>query len=452
MDFRYGDDRDWFLEKRFGLFVHWGLYAIDGWHEQAQYRARIPRSTYAALASRFNPVKFDPERWLDTAQATGMEYLVFTTKHIDGFCLWDTKYTDYSIMHTPFGRDALRMLADACHRRSFPLSLYYAVISNHHPSYPNQGRAYELPAPEPGDEPDAGKYIRFVKSQIEELCTGYGQLHGFWWDAGPLLKEGPDASAFAAWFESTIRRLQPAAVINNRGFGTGDFDTPERDWYGYVRDVLLFDRPTEACNSVGVESWGYRKDEDYYSVRYLCESIDRTMTKGGNYLLNVGPMGDGDFPPAACSILAGIGRWFGAVKESFYGAEPVSYLLDKDGIIVDREVLLTRKGSSIYVHLPSQPHASRVLLRPIDVLPSRAVLLNTGEPVKSSVDMVPSLHHEQKGFLRLYDLPVSRMADEVMVIRLDFPSFPLSAQTVARKLAEYRERIGKLSTGANVVE
>ncbi len=452
MDFRYGDARDWFLEKRFGLFVHWGLYAIDGWHEQAQYRARIPRREYAALAGRFNPVKYDPEQWLDTAQSAGMEYIVFTTKHIDGFCLWDTRFTDYNIMRTPYARDTLRMLADACHKRRFPLSLYHAVISNHHPNYPNQGRSYELPKPDPGDEPDTARYLEFVKHQVEELCTKYGQIHGFWWDTGPILKQGPETAGVDEWFESTIRRLQPAAVINNRGFGKGDFDTPERDWYGYVKNVLVFDRPTEACNSIGVESWGYRKDEDYYSIRYLCECMDRTMAKGGKYLLNVGPMGDGSFPPEALSILSGIGSWFHKVKESFTGAEPISYVLEKDNIVVDREVLLTRKGSSIYVHLPSQPRASRVLLRPIDVLPSRAVLLNTGEAVKASVEMVPSLHHDQKGFLRLYDLPVSRMADSVMVIRLDFPSFPLSEGLVSRKLAEYRERIGKLSTGANVVE
>ncbi len=134
---RFGDGRDWFFEKRFGLFVHWGLYAIAGWHEQHQWRGRVPREEYVQLAKQWNPVKYDPEAWLDLAQAAGMKYLCITTKHHDGFCLWNTQQTTYNTMNTPYGKDVIKMLADACHRRRFPLCLYYSIADWHQPTYPN---------------------------------------------------------------------------------------------------------------------------------------------------------------------------------------------------------------------------------------------------------------------------------------------------------------------------
>jgi alpha-L-fucosidase len=138
---RFGDDRDWFFEKRFGLFVHWGLYSIPAWHEQMQWRKRVPRGGYEKLAGQFNPVRFDPDAWLDLAEEAGMQYLCFTTKHHDGFCLWDTAGTDYNVMNSPYGRDILAILAEACHRRGFPVSLYYSAVDWQHPNYPNQGRS-----------------------------------------------------------------------------------------------------------------------------------------------------------------------------------------------------------------------------------------------------------------------------------------------------------------------
>jgi len=134
---RFGAGRDWFLERRFGLFVHWGLYAIPAWHEQQQWRDRVPREEYEKLAAQFNPVRYDPDQWLDVAEETGMEYVCFTTKHHDGFSMWDTPQSDYKVTNSPFGKDMLGMLAEACHRRGFPLCLYYSVDDWHHTKYPN---------------------------------------------------------------------------------------------------------------------------------------------------------------------------------------------------------------------------------------------------------------------------------------------------------------------------
>ena len=140
----FNDGRDWFFEKRFGLMVHWGIYSVGARHEQELQRMKTPVAVYESYARRFDPVKFDPAQWLDMAQEAGMEYLVFTTKHHDGFCMWDTAQTDYNIMHTPYGRDVVGLLAEECHKRNFPLVLYYSVVDWHHPAYPNLGRHHEI--------------------------------------------------------------------------------------------------------------------------------------------------------------------------------------------------------------------------------------------------------------------------------------------------------------------
>jgi alpha-L-fucosidase len=407
---RFGDGRDWFFERRFGLFVHWGLYAIPAWHEQDQWRRPTPRAEYQRLAREFNPARFDPDEWLDHAEAAGMEYVCFTTKHHDGFCLWDTAQTGYKVTAAPYGRDVLGMLADACHRRGFPLCLYYSVVDWHHPNYPNQGRSHELPAPEPGDEPDFERYLAFLSAQVVELCTQYGQIHGFWWDMNVTGHRDPALN-------DLVRSLQPNAVINNRGFDEGDFGTPERDYDGGGGDGRAYDRLTEHCQAVGRESWGYREDEDYYAVKYLMQSIDRALAKGANYLLNVGPTADGRFPAESVRILHSLGRWHGTVREAFDGTQAASEMTDNP------DVLLTRRANTLYVHLCREPRTRRVLLRPIDVLPRRATLLNTGEPVEMRLEFVPTQFLERGNrlpYLRLIDLPVDDHTDTVLVIRLDF--------------------------------
>jgi alpha-L-fucosidase len=209
-----------------------------------------------------------------------------------------------------------------------------------------------------------------------------------------------------------IRKLQPSAVINNRGFDDGDFGTPEREYQ--ADDAVTFDRPTEACNSVGVESWGYRKDEDYYTDRHLMRGIDRYLARGANYLLNVGPMASGEFPQQAVAILTRVGKWYQSVKESLEGAEPASQLTS------NRSVSLTRRANTLYVHLNKDPASDVVKLKPIAAAPKRATLLNTGRPVDVEVALVPSEHANHLLCLRLRNLPVNDNANTVLVAKLEF--------------------------------
>jgi alpha-L-fucosidase len=401
---RFGDGRDWFFEKRFGLFVHWGLYAIPSWHEQHQWRGRIERNEYVKLARKWNPVKFDPNQWLDLMEEVGMKYICVTTKHHDGFCLWDTKQTPYNTMNTPYKKDIIAMLANACQKRNAPLCLYYSIADWHHPNYPNLGRHHEL-QPQPQDSPDWDKYMGFLKAQVRELCTNYGEIHGFWWDMN--VPKYQDTS-----INQMIRQLQPKAVINNRGFDEGDFGTPERD---YQRDdSIAFERLTEACQSVGRESWGYRKDEDYYTDRHLIRSIDRYLSRDANYLLNVGPMADGTIDKESVAILKNIGEWYAAVKESLEGVQPASPLT------TNREVMLTRKDRILYVHLNRDLAANSVKLKPLNVAPVKATLLNDGRKIDFAVKFNPSDHNEQRAYLNLINLPANEMCNSVPVVKLEF--------------------------------
>ena len=408
---QFGDERDWFLEKRFGLFVHWGIYAIPGWQEQHQWRGRMPANEYVKLAEQWNPTNFNPDAWLDLAEEAGMQYIIVTTKHHDGFCLWDTSHTAFNTMNTPYGKDLMAMLADACHKRDFPLGFYYSIADWHHPNYPNQGRHHELPQPKPGDDPDLMKYLDFLKAQVWELCTHYGKLHAFWWDMNVDEHFDPSVNAM-------IRSLQPAAVINNRGFDPGDFGTPERDYEQGIDTQQSFDRLTEACQSVGSESWGYRIDEDYYTDRHLIRSIDRYLARDANYLLNVGPKSDGTIPEIAQLILKRIGKWYRAIEEAVKDVEPASHLTR------NRDILLTRRDNVIYVHLVNDPRTSGVKLDPIAIAPEKATLLNTGEPVDFTVDLVPTNHIEHKPYLRLQNLPVNELTNTVMVVKLEFDKGP----------------------------
>lgn len=402
----FGDGRDWFLEARYGMFVHWGLYSIPGWHEQHQWRARVPRAEYMKLADQWNPKKFNPEEWLDLMEKSGMKYITLTTKHHDGFCLWDTKHTAFNTMNTPYKKDIVGMLSDACHKRKIPLCLYYSIADWNQPNYPNSGRHHELP-PQPKDAPDWDKYMIFLKEQVRELCTNYGEIHGFWWDMNVPVYKDPSVNAL-------IRKLQPKAVINNRGFDDGDFGTPERDYDNGAAEAKGFDKLVEACQSVGMESWGYKKDEDYYTDRHLIASIDRYLARDANYLLNVGPTGEGIIPLEAAAILKQIGKWKASVNESFQKVQADSELANAPGVLV------TKRKSTLYIHMNKLPVGNGLKLKPINVLPTKATLLNTGQTIDCVVNLCPSDHASQQPYLRLRNLPTNEMVNTVLIAKLEF--------------------------------
>jgi len=405
---QFHDDRDWFFKARFGMFVHWGVYALNGWHEQEHYRGGMSRTEYRSLAARFNPRHFNPDAWLDLAETSGMRYLVLTAKHLDGFCMFDSAVSDFKITNTPFKKDIIRMLADACRRRNFHFGLYFSCLDNLHKNYPRAGRAHES-GTEPGDEPDYEKYMEFARAQVKELCSNYGRIDVFWWD-------GNRTGMVDRSINDMIRKLQPSCVINDRGWDEGDFGTPERNYddaTAYIPEP--FSKPTEACESIGSQSWGFRKDEDYFTPIYLMRRMDLMFSKGANFLLNVGPDAAGRIPAEQERILSSIGRWYNRVKEAWDDTRFAG------GAAGNKDVILTVRDKTVYVHLVKSPATTAVILRQLNVLPVTATLLNTGAPVQCDVNRLPVLFREKnKAALRLYNLPVEQLAVEVPVIRLEF--------------------------------
>jgi alpha-L-fucosidase len=412
--FRFHDSRDWFNERRFGMFVHWGLYAIPTWHEQIEWRGRMPRKEYEPLVRQFNPLKFDPDQWLDLAKNTGMEFVTLTSKHHDGFCMFDTKYTDFNIMNTPYRKDIVKMLAGAAERQGLKMGIYYSIPDWNHKNYPNQARHHEMWGMRRGDEPDYDKYFEFMENQVLELCTSYGEIGLFFWDVN-VVKYNNRA------FNDKIRKLQPSMVINDRGPDNWDFATPERN----VPEGMEFSHRVLAVQSLGRESWGYRADEDYYNPKFIMQSMDKILAMGGNYMLNVGPRADGTLDERDVASLDRIGKWYNKVKEAFApDTYPATTMITDNfrGTIMKDPVLLTRRQNTVYVHAYEDPATDSISLKPFTANPLKATLLNNGAPVETLVGKTPGYHQEDRAFLRLRRLPTTSILDEPLVIKLEFDS------------------------------
>ncbi len=391
-----------FKTRRFGAFIHFGIYSQNEWHEQDQLRRSIPKAEYIKLADTFNPADFDADRLVKWFKEAGAEYICFTTKHHDGFCMWDTKYTDYNIMNTPYGKDILKELAEACEKYDIYLELYYSCPDWHHKNSVNLGEeSHQLPCPNPDDEPNDDLYVEYVKNQVTELLTNYGKIRGFFWDIPPKRR---DKSV-----NELVRKLQPGILINDRGYDEGDYSTPERE--ACIRDAK-FDRLCEACQSVGMQSWAYRKNEDYFTPASLIASISSIMIKGGNYLLNVGPKPDGTIPPKSKQIFEAVADWYKRVRES---------LIETDFLKIGK-YCYTLKDNNLYLHLPPSFSCCGAVLSPITVAPERAIILNNGEEIPAVIEYTPVDYWgaDSKAHLHISNIPANELLHENIVIRLEY--------------------------------
>ena len=397
------------MQNRFGLFIHWGLYAIPAVHEQVLARGDWKHEDYEALMSSFDPVHYDPEAWVRLARDCGMSYICFTVKHHDGFCMWDTKQTDYNIMHTPYGRDVLGMLADACRKYDMKLSLYYSNPDWHHPNAYNALSTHQWKAKYP-ERSDMDAYISFIKAQVTELLSNYGEIYTFFWDIPPHIEDRS--------INELVRSLQPHILINNRGFDTGDFATPERT----VPDGDRFPTMTEACQSVGEHSWGYRADEDYFSSRYLMESIDKIMAMGGSYLLNVGPTAEGTIPVQSENLLRRIGRWYRRAACALEDTSPAARTYSLSG---GMPYIAVERGGMTYFHFWRGLNSSAVTFLDEDPpTPRRAVLLNSGAELPIRYDTLPSRVDGDAVARRRYhsirEIPVDDHPAEPLVLAVEW--------------------------------
>ncbi len=309
----------WFHEAKYGLFIHWGLYAIPagdwkgkripGIGEWIMNRAKIPVGEYAQLATRFNPVKFNAEEWVLLAKDAGMKYIVITSKHHDGFALYDSKVSKYDVVDaTPFKRDILKELSAACQKHGMRLGFYYSQAQDWHD--PNgAGNTWDFG---PNEKKDFDKYLREkAEPQVRELLTEYGPVALVWFDTPQMMND-----ARAQRFTDIVRQAQPATLIDGRLGAAGDYRT--------TGDNVI---PPEALNEAWEtpatinHTWGYRTDdEDWKSQGDITFKLVDIVSKGGNYLLNVGPMADGVIPAPSQNALRSVGRWLKLNGDAIYGA------------------------------------------------------------------------------------------------------------------------------------
>ncbi len=279
----------WWQEARFGMFIHWGVYAIPGRGEWVMYQEHFTNEEYARFADAFNPTDYKPAEWIAMAQDAGMKYMVLTTRHHDGFCLFDSAASDFTAPRTAAGRDLVAEYADACHAAGMPMGFYYSLEDWRFP-----GQLPHLPKKE-----DA-VYMPMVEqahAQVRELCTNYGKVDVLWYDGG-----FPSGLWRPEELNGMVRHLQPEIIINDRAGIPEDFGTPENV-------IVPQDRPWEACYTMN-DSWGYaRNDRNYKSPGEILRLLGTCVAHNGNFLLNVGPDADGRFPPEAVDTLRHVGRW-----------------------------------------------------------------------------------------------------------------------------------------------
>lgn len=331
-DFLKADKHDiqrW-REMKFGLFIHWGPVSLKGteigWSRGGERRGRKDKSTgsipveiYDNLYKQFNPVKFNADEWVQIAKDAGMKYLVFTSKHHDGFSMFDNQFTDYKITNSPFKRDVVKELADACHKAGLKLGYYYSPPDWYHPDYRTENHS---------------RYIRFLHGQLREICSNYGKIDIIWFDGlGGKAEDWDSENLF-----KMIRRLQPHVIINNRAGLPGDHDTPEQRIGRFQND-----RPWETCMTI-CRQWAWKPNDQMKSLKQCIDTLVRVVGGDGNLLFNVGPMPDGRIEPRQVTRLKEMGNWLDEYSRSIYATRGGPFKPGDWGAS-------TYKGNTIYIHV-----------------------------------------------------------------------------------------------------
>ena len=356
----------WYTDARFGMFIHWGLYAIPARGEWVRSVKRIPKEAYMTYFEEFDPVDYDPKQWAKAAKEAGMKYMVLTAKHHDGFCLFDSQYTDFKSTNTKCGRDLVREFLDAARGEGLKVGLYYSLLDWYHPDYPHYGDLHHPMRDNPAytnEGRDFNRYLTYLHNQVRELCTNYGKLDILWFD---FSYENENAVMRGETWKATqlvemVRQLQPEIIIDNRlevsgeGFGSlwegnptpyhGDFVSPEQIIPPEgIQDKQGRDLVWEACVTMN-NNWGYCEYDRFYKpAPMLIKKLVECVSKGGNMLLNVGPDAKGNIPPQSQAILKEIGAWMKRNSKSIYGC-------GKAGMEKPDCGRITRSGNKLYYHV-----------------------------------------------------------------------------------------------------
>jgi len=402
------DRLQWFREAKFGLFIHWGVYSMIGREEWARQILRIPLEEYQYYADNFNPVSFDPDDWAALAKEAGVKYVIITSKHHDGFAIFDSAYTDYDITHAKYGRDILGPLAASMKKAGIPLGFYYSIMDWHHPDYLPR-RDWEKGRTAKGA--DFGRYMDYAANQVKELVTKYDPAV-LWFD-GEWEHSNEEQRAFA--IGKMLLAMKPALLINDRLFkrepGYGDFGTPEN----YVpatglRNADGTPRLWEACYTMNWNGWGYNRYEtEFHSASQLIRQLVEIVSKGGNLLLNVGPQPDGRIQADFQARLRRIGEWLRTNGEAIYGttASPFERLPFFGRATV--------KGATLYVHVMGWPAEARIVLPGLRNKVRKAYLL---------ADRSKSLGVSRAGKDVVVRLPARALDPDATVVALELDGPP----------------------------
>lgn len=380
--------RQQFRDNRYGMFIHWGLSSVLADGEWVMNNRNIKVEDYKRLLRAFNPVDFDAAKWVSAAKNAGMRYIVFITRHHDGFSNWDTKQSDWKITNTPYGKDVLKMLAEECSKQGMQLGLYYSTLDWSRSDYP-----YETGRTGKGtgrtEKSNYASYLQFMKNQLTELLTNYGKIMSIWFD-GHWDQTNPeghaDRSSRIDWkypeIYELIHRLQPQCLIGNNHHLTPipgeDFQMFERDLPGENKSGLSFQEasalPLETCETIN-GSWGYNiTDRKYKTVSQVVQLLAGAAGRDANLLLNIGPMPSGQIQPEFVDTLAAAGQWLKQFGESIYGTRKGPLGPQPWGIT-------TQKDKRIYLHLFNMPADKQVII-PGSFKIVSAKAMETGAPVK----------------------------------------------------------------------
>lgn len=424
-DFGKGDT-GWFTHDRFGMFIHWGLYSMPGRHEWIRNYEEIPNEDYEKYFEQFNPDLFNPKEWAKAAREAGMKYFVITTKHHEGFCMWDSKYTDYKVTNTPCGRDLLREIVDAFRAEGLKVGFYHSLIDWHHPDFtvdnvhPLRNRPDRAKL---NEGRDMARYREYLHNQVRELLTEFGKIDIIWFDFS-YPQWGEDGKGHADWDSEglvrMIRELQPGIMINNRLdlSGGGDVITPEQN----TPDDPVTDEngnPVvwEGCQTFS-GSWGYHRDElTWKSAKQCIDMLINHVCRNGNLLMNVGPTSRGYIDHRAMERLKAYAEWMKYHSRSIYGCGMA------EGLVEPRDCRYTynRETNRLYLHIMNWPF-KHIHLKGLSGKVKYAQFLHDGSEVKmrDSADgkTYSSLISKTPAGAVTVDLPVVKPTVEVPVIEL----------------------------------
>ena len=377
-----------FQDDKFGMFIHWGPFSIPGSGEWVMNNRNITVKNYTRLQEFFNPIDFNAEEWVSIAKNAGMKYITLITRHHDGFSMWDTKFSDFNIMHTPYRKDIVRMLADECHKQGIKLFLYYSLLDWRRDDYAywtgNTGRGTGRTVHGKWED-----YIQFMKNQLTELLTNYGEIGGIWFDGywDQLDNDNHDKpTSRVDWhfreLYDLIHKIQPQCLVGNNHHITPlpgeDFQMFEKDLPGGnttgFGGASVSALPLETCETMN-DSWGFNiTDLNYKSVKRLIHYIVNAAGRNANFLLNIGPMPNGEIQKEFVDTLAAIGKWMKQNGESIYGTR---------GNIVEPKTwgVVNAKNKSLYVHLLNKTNEPFILIPLSKEKVSKATVLTSGKPV-----------------------------------------------------------------------